>query len=228
MISVDAPEYEPIGPWVQYTIATPDGTFVWPPEAYGWGSALVKVKSKAAKDDQKAAGRGKAKTKKSGPAPLEVTVEMQFVRAVWSDPRGPQAILNAIDPNNPNGNGGPFDFVAADFSRRGGKSIDVDEISEVVWRGHLGSCTFTAKEWVQEAPAEKKQGTTTPNKSTEHTPGDEEGIGAGTVTIPRGDNVAEGRVNNTEQSTRNEATGTVARAIASRGFDGPDLPKAVP
>jgi hypothetical protein len=229
MIIVDAPSFAPSGPWVQIIAATPDGTFEWPPKAYGWGSVLVKVKSKAAKDNQKAAGRGKAKTKKSGPAPLDVTLEFTFLRANFSDPRGACALLNALDPNNPNGEGGPFDFMAADFNRRLGKSIDVDDVGEIVWRGHIGTCTVTAKEWVPEPPKDAT-GTKTPGKSTEHTPGDEDPSvkGEGTVIIPRGDNVLEGRLDNTEASTRNQSTGVIARTVAARGFDGPEAPKVGP
>lgn len=225
MIVIDAPPFEPEGPWVQFIIATKAGTFYWPPEAYGWGAATVEVVSKAAKDNQKAAGRGKTKTKKSGPAPLEVTINMIFIRANFNDPRGAGAILNAIDPNNDEGGGGPFDFQSADFTRRKGKSIDIDEVGPIVWTGHKGTCQIKAKEWVPEPPPEKKQGTTTPEKSTEATPGEGE---AATTLIPRGDNVLEGRINNTEASTRNEATGVIAQVVAKRGFDGPEAPKAAP
>ncbi len=225
MIIVDAPQIEPSGPWVQYIIATPDGTFEWPPEPYGWGAAVVKVKSKAKKDAQSAAGKGKAKEKKSGGQLLDVTIEMTFTRARFSEPKGACAILNALDPNNPNGNGGPFDFMSADFNRRLGKSIDVDEVGEIVWRGHIGTCTITAKEW---APDEKGQGTKAPDKSTEAEPGDEDGTGQGTTRIRRGANVLEGRTNNTESSTRNTAQGRVVKTVAERGFDGLEAPKVAP
>jgi len=243
MIFCDAPTIEPSGPWVQFIVATPDGTFEWPPEPYYWGSAVVKVKSKAAKDNQKAAGRGKAKTKKSGPAPLEISVEMTFLRKNFAEPHGACAVLNALDPNNDNGSGGPFDFMSADFNRRGGKSIDVDDVGEVVWRGHIGTCTITAKEWVPEPPKEAAQGTKTPDKSTEHTPGDEQEATVpqdGTTTIARrglaqfaagaaikfdhAANTAEGRVDNTPI----DKDGVIVRRIAARGFDGPEKPKAAP
>lgn len=224
---VDAPTSGPSGPWVQFIISTPSGTFEWPPEPYFWGAATVEVTSGASKDKQKAAGRGKTKTKKSGPAPLKVKIELTFLRAIWADPRGPNALLNAIDPNNPEGNGGPFDFMSPDFNRRNGKSIDIDEIGPVVWRGNIGTCTINAEEWVPEPPADKKQGTTTPDKSTEHEPGDVEGTSETTI-IARSPNVLEGRVDNTEASTRAEATGTIARTVAARGFDGPNAPKVAP
>ena len=229
MIVVDPPPFsEPSGPWVQFIIATPDGTFEWPPEPYGWGSALVEVSSKARKDSQKAAGRGKAKTKKSGPEPLKVKIKLEFVRSKFRDPRGVCALLNALDPNNPNGEGGPFDFMSADFNRRLGKSIDIDSIGPIAWRGHIGSCEIDAEEWVPEPPKDAKQGTKTPGKSTEHTPGDEANAGTGTIIISRGDNVAEGTASNSEQSTRNEAAGVVVKQVAARGFDGAEAPKAAP
>jgi hypothetical protein len=228
MIIIDPPSDVPSGPWVQFIIATPNGTFEWPPESYGWGSAVVKVKSKAAKDNQKAAGRSKAKTKKSGPAPLEVTIEMTFVRAKWNDPRGACAILNALDPNNPEGEGGPFDFMSADFNRRLGKSIDIDEVGEVVWRGDIGTCTITAKEWVPDPPKENKQGTTAPDKSTEHSPGDENGTGQTTTILARGGIVLDGRIDNTETQSRDLASGLVVKTVAIRGFDGPEAPKVGP
>ena len=224
MIIVDPPPIEPVGPWVQFTIATPEGTFQWPPEPYGWGSALVEVSSKARKDNQKAAGRGKATTKKSGPEPLKVKIKMQFIRANFSDPRGACAILNAIDPNNDNGGGGPFDFGSADFNRRNGKSIDIDSVGPVVWRGHIGSCDIDAEEWVPAPPKEAGQVTKSPDKSEELAAGE----GGATTIISRGDNVLEGRVDGTTQSTRNEATGTVVRTVAARGFDGTEAPKVAP
>jgi len=241
MIIVDAPSIEPSGPWVQFIIATPDGTFEWPPELYGWGAAVVGVESGAAKDNQKAAGRGKAKTKKSGPAPLKVTIEMTFIRANFSAPKGACAILNAIDPNNPNGEGGPFDFMSADFNRRLGKSIDVDKVGKIVWRGHIGTCTIDATEWVPEPAKETTQGTKTPIVSTQHSPGDEQEAQApqeGTTKILRkvsvkeiqkivsgpSQNVLEGRVD----GNPTDRDGVVVRKIAARGFDGPEKPKATP
>jgi hypothetical protein len=231
MIVVNEPLIEPSGPWVQFVVATPDGTFMWPPEPYYWGSAVVKVKSKAAKDNQKAAGRGKAKTKKSGPAPLEVSIEMTFLRKNFSEPLGACFILNALDPNNENGNGGPFDFASSDFIRRGGKSIDVDEVGEIAWRGHIGTCTITAKEWVPEPPKEATQGTKTPEKSTESTPGDE------TPGVPFEPETALGRglLNSIAAETAiaapariGKTTVTHVRPVAIRGFDGPEKPKAAP
>ncbi len=230
MIIVDAPSIEPSGPWVQFIIATPDRTFEWPPEPYGWGAGLVKVKSKAAKDNQKAAGRGKAKTKKSGPAPLEVTIELTFLRSNFSAPQGACALLNAIDPNNPNGEGGPFDFMSADFNRRLGKSIDVDDVGEIVWRGHIGTCTITAKEWVPEPPKEAAQGTKTPDKSTEHTAGEETTAakGDGTKVIPRGGLTIDPKLADALKASQKTATFTRVKSVAARGFDGPEKPKATP
>jgi hypothetical protein len=224
---VAAPNIEPFGPWVEAIIATPDGTFQWPPERYGWGAVVVKCKSPAAKDEQKAAGRRKAKTKKSGPQPIPVTMTFTFTRTSWEGEQGMGALLAAIDPNNPNGAGGPFDFQAADFSRRGGKSIDIDEVGEVDWKGHYGTCTVTAKEWVPEPPKEViAQNTETPSKSTEYVPGTEgEALVASNarVTLARsgiGD-VAE----NLAAQARRE---TVVRIVAERGFDGPETPTAAP
>ncbi|MBK9263059.1 MAG: hypothetical protein IPM54_25055 [Polyangiaceae bacterium] len=230
MIVIDAPSIAPSGPWVQFIVATPDGTFEWPPEPYGWGAALVKVKSKSAKDNQKAAGRGKAKTKKSGPQPLEVTIEMTFTRARFSEPLGACAILNALDPNNPNGNGGPFDFMSADFNRRLGKSIDVDEVGEVVWQGHKGTCTITAKEWVPEPPKEAEQGTATPTKSTEHTPGDENAAvpQEGTKTIARGGLTIDPALSAAARAAQKSVTLTRVKSVAARGFDGPEKPTVKP
>lgn len=244
MIVIDPPSIAPSGPWVQFIVATPDGTFEWPPEPYYWGAAVVKVKSKAAKDNQKAAGRGKVKTKKSGPSPLEVTIEMTFTRARFSQPRGACAILNALDPNNPNGNGGPFDFMSADFNRRRGKSIDIDEVGEVVWRGHAGSCTITAKEWVPEPPKEATQGTTTPAKAAEYVPSEEQEAAApeGTAKVARrglaqfaataairynrSGAVVEQRVDGSPVDI--DQGNVVVKKIAVRGFDGPEKPKATP
>jgi hypothetical protein len=221
---VAAPSIEPFGPWVECVIATPDGTFQWPPERYGWGSVVVKCKSPAAKDDQKAAGRRKAKTKKSGPQPIPVTMNFTFPRSAWEGAQGMGALLAAIDPNNPNGAGGPFDFQAADFTRRGGKSVDIDEVGEVEWKGHLGTCTVTGKEWVPEPPKEAKaQNTKTPDKATEYVPGDESTRTNADVRIARKGIAA-------QFATAAEAAvfDVTARPVAERGFDGPETPTAAP
>ncbi len=227
---VEAPSIEPIGPWVECIIATPDGVFQWPPEPYGWGSVVVKCKSPAAKDDQRAAGRKKAKTKKSGPQPIPVTLEFTWVRSRWEGSNGMGALLAAIDPNNPNGNGGPFDFQAADFNRRGGKSIDVDEVGEVSYKGHIGTCNVSAKEWVPEPPKETTaQNTATPNKATELVPGDELGFVGGAAAASSETTILQrgigGIAENLAAQARRE---TVARIVAERGFDGPEKPSAAP
>lgn len=220
---VAAPSVAPRGPWVQFVVATPDGTFQWPFEEYGWGSAAVKVKSSAAKDNQKAAGRAKAKTKKSGPQPLDVTIEMTFLRSRWEGEHGVCAILNALDPNNDSGKSGPFDFQSADFNRRGGKSIDIDSIGEVVWRGNIGTCTINAKEWVPEPPKESK-GTTTPDKSTEYQPGAEGSTGLKESTVP----IARVGIAALFQKAAGNVQTKYAESVAARGFDGDEAPNASP
>lgn len=222
MQSVAAPSLDGSGTWSQITIATPAGTFTWPPEPKGWGNVRVKVESAAAKDNQKAAGRAKTKTKKSGPEPLKVTISMTWIRSVWSDPRGPQALLNAVDPNNDSGKSGPFDFQAADFNRRGGKSIDIDNVGEVEWRGNIGTCTITAKEWVPEPPKEKTQGTKTPDKSTELVPGTEDVFATPKVHVLRS-GIAGIAATLSVQVTQKQA-----EQIAKRGFDGDETPTAAP
>lgn len=224
MQSVAAPSIDGSGAWGSIVIATPAGTFVWPPEPRGWGNVRVKVESAAGKDNQKAAGRAKAKTKKSGPEPLKVTIECTFVRAVWADPRGPQAMANAVDPNNDSGKSGPFDFQYADFNRRGGKSIDVDSVSAVEWRGNIGTFTINAKEWVPDPPPEKKQGTTTPDKSTEYQPGAEGATGITEPTTP----IARVGIAGIAQNLLANVKTKNAEIVAARGFDGDENPTAAP
>jgi hypothetical protein len=203
-------------PWESVTIATPSGTFTFPP-ARDRGAVRVSVTSKARKDNQKAAGRGKAKTKKSGPEPLDVTIELTFFSWQWFDADGAQDFLNVVDPNSETG-GGPFDFQYPDFNRRGGKSIDIDEVGPVQWKGQIGTCTVKAHEWVPEPPKDA-QGTKTPEKSAEYQPGDDL---IGGAAAAGGDTGANGAL---------IARGGVAQAvrkIAARGFDGPTTPGAKP
>lgn len=219
MQEIPAPSASPLGPWMQIEIATPTGAFRFPPVAYGWGSVKVSVVSKARNEKQKAAGRAKAKTKKTGPEPLELSIELKFARRVWDDADGfpgVQKMLNAIDPNGDAG-GGPFDFSYGDFTRRGGKSIDVDEVGAVDWQGELGTVSIKAKEWVAEPP---KTGTKDPNKSSELEPGDTYFNARG--ALPEGETVTIARKGIAG------AFGTVARKIAERGFDGPNKPTAAP
>lgn len=219
----------PVGTWVSFTVATPSGTFTWPPEPYGWGSAVVKVRSGSSKQSQKAAGRSKAKTKKNGPDSLKLTIEMIFVRARWEGARGAGAVLAALDPNNENGAGGPFDLVAADFTRRGGKSIDITSIGEVAWRGHIGTCTIEAEEWVPEPPkAEDGQGTKDPEKSEEYVPDADAGdIGNNSTLIAR-TGLAAAFTAQANVVAVNAQQNVVVQRIAKRGFDGPNKPTSKP
>lgn len=200
-------------PWESVSVATPSGTWTFPHDK-SYGSIKVSVTSKARNDKQKAAGRAKAKTKKSGPEPLEVSMVLTFFSHQWDDIDGAQAFLAAIDPNAPEAAGGPFDMVYPDFNRRGGKSIDVDEVGAVEWHGQIGTCTVKAKEWVPEPEKDAAQGTTTPEKSAEYQPGDELfndlGTGSTGVTIAR------------------KGVAMAARRIAQRGFDGTAQPTAKP
>lgn len=219
MQEIPAPSASPLGPWMQIEIATPTGAFRFPPVAYGWGAVDVSVVSKAQRVRSKASGRSKAKSKTNGAEPLEVSIELKFTRRVWEDADGfpgVQKMLNAIDPNADAG-GGPFDFSYADFTRRNGKSIEIDEIGKVQWRGDEGTVSIKAKQWVAEPP---KTGTKDPNKSSELEPGDTYFNARG--ALPEGETVTIARKGITG------AFGTVARKIAERGFDGPNKPTAAP
>lgn len=201
-------------PWESVTVATPSGTFTFPPTK-DRGAVRVTVVSKSRKDNQKAAGRGKSKTKKSGPEPIDVTIELTFFSWQWHDADGAQDFLNAIDPNAPEASGGPFDFQYPDFNRRGGKSIDVDEVGAVQWKGQIGTCTVKAHEWVPEPTKdESAQGTKTPDKASEYQPGDElfNDLGTG----PSGATIAR------------KGVAQAVRKIAQRGFDGTSQPTAAP
>jgi len=201
-------------------MATPTGTVVFP-ISQEYGAVKVSVTSTSRTQGQKAAGRGKAKTKKSGPEPLRVTIVLTFFSHQWDDIDGAQNFLNAIDPNDPQNGGGPFDMRYPDFNRRGGKSVDIKSIGPVEWRGQIGTCTVEAEEWVPEPPKTNTgQGTTTPDKAAEAVPGD-------------GANGREVGTNGALIARKGIAASATAisqpvRQAAYRGFDGPTRPGSKP
>lgn len=146
------------------------GDYVLPPDAT-LGSITVEAESGHKHDKKKSAGKNKSKTTKQGKEDVKIKIHCEFVAAGWEDGPGGagwDTILTALDPNG-DATGGPFAFSHPDTNRRGVKSIMIDKIGKVVWKGHHGSVEIECGEWTEPTKATTGGATATPSADAKTT-----------------------------------------------------------
>ena len=143
------------------------GDFVLPPDMRS-GSITVEADSGGKHDKKKSAGKNKSKTTKQGKEDVKFKIHCEFTTTAWEDgPWGPgwDTILEFIDPNG-TATGGPFAFSPPDTNRRGVKSVMVDKIGKLEWKGHHGKIEIDCTEWTAPTTATTGNATTTPAADT--------------------------------------------------------------
>lgn len=166
------------------------GEFILPPDnnsRFPTGEVIVEADSTAKKDKKQAAGKDKSKTTKQGKEDTKIKIHCTFTTKCWADGewgKGWESVLAELDPNFPDGGGGPYAFSHPDTNRRDVKSVMVNKIGKLVWKGHIGKVEIDCTEWT--APSKPAGGaTSTPTKvdgskwSAKANPGD--------VKLPKGD-----------------------------------------
>jgi hypothetical protein len=158
------------------------GDYILPPTptCRPTGTVVIEAESGGKKDKKKAAGANKSKTTKQGKEDVKIKIKCEFTAEGWEDGEGGagwDTILAAIDPNG-DATGGPFAFSHPDTDRRGVKSIMVDKIGKVEWKGHHGSVEIDCSEWTDPATANTGGATKTPDKDAA-TPKNTQSTGSG-------------------------------------------------
>lgn len=168
------------------------GDFVLPPDInnrFPTGEVIVEAESGAKKDKKKGAGKSKSKTTKQGKEDTKIKIHCEFTTKCWGDGewgKGWESALAELDPNHPEGGEGPYAFSHPDTNRRGVKSVMVNKIGKLTWKGHIGKIEIDCTEWTEpDKPAGAGGATSTPNKvdgskwSAKANPGD--------VKLPKAD-----------------------------------------
>lgn len=154
---------DPGGQWLWHSCVI--GDFILPVDPTD-GSVTVEAESGAKKDKKKAAGKSKSKTTKQGKEDVKIKIHCEFTARSWRDGdpwgKGWESVLAELDPNHPEGGGGPYAFSHPDTNRRGVKSVMVDKIGKTEWKGHICKVEIDVTEWTKpDAPA--GDGSKTPN-----------------------------------------------------------------
>lgn len=156
---------DPGGTWLWHACVM--GSFFLPPDPND-GSVVVEADSTAKKDKKKGAGKNKSKSTKQGKEDVKIKIKCEFTSLSWGDGdtygKGWESILAELDPNHPEGGGGPYAFSHPDTNRRGVKSVMVDKIGKVTWQGRKCTVEIDCTEWT-EPDKPSGNGTSTPKKT---------------------------------------------------------------
>ena len=134
------------------------------------GVCVVTIKRSLKKEDQKTAGRKKAKTKVTGTNSNKGEILFRYSSKIFSET---EAMLMDIDPNGPYG-GGPFSSAHPEFVLSRTSAFMIDEVGDrtnVSGSPYLYERKVTISEWVPPAPAVGAGGVTTPPAADAPPPG---------------------------------------------------------
>lgn len=155
---------DPGGTWLWHSCVL--GSFILPVDPTD-GSLVVEAESTSKKDKKKGAGKSKSKQTKQGKEDVKIKIKCEFTTRTWGDGephgKGWESVLAELDPNHPEGGGGPYTFSHPDTNRRGVKSVMVDKIGKVTWQGYKATVEIDCTEWT---PPDNPtgNGSTTPGK----------------------------------------------------------------
>mgnify|MGYP000184445150 CR=1 FL=1 len=156
----------------------PGGTYLWHTVVIGDfilpvnpndGSVVVEAESGGKKDKKKAAGKSKSKTTKQGKEDVKIKIHCEFTRDSWGDGewgKGWESALAELDPCGTQ-SGGPFAFSHPDTNRRGVKSVMVDKIGKVAWKGYMATVEIDCSEWTAPDTPKNDNATKTPKTTAD-------------------------------------------------------------